>query len=96
MDEDGIFGECNPIGEPVFVDIDGNKFYSGVVVHNIVVKVGDCVAVRIEVDDETQDDFSYCQVLAIYEDHDPERGVLFEARWFFVPEEVEFGSRKRP
>jgi hypothetical protein len=128
FESDELFGECDPIGEPVFQDLEGRKYFGGVVVHNLVVKIGDCVRVLLESeddngggfigggggDDEAGDvttahagdgkkkkkknstaakeemvkNFGYCQVFAIYDDPDPDRGVLFEARWFSEPEEV--------
>ena len=100
MDDTGDFyGDCDPIGDPVFVDLDGKKFYSGVVVHNLTVKLGDCARINIDASnqDERADDdpsIGYAQILAIYEDPKWEE-IFVEARWFFKPREVYHDCSKR-
>ncbi len=70
--KDQKFGECDPIGEPVFVDqVTGFKFYRGVKVHNLRVKVGDLVRIILEADDDDDDSsFGFAQVLSIFETDD--------------------------
>lgn len=96
METEEIFGQCEPLGEPVLVDLDGKRFYSSIVVHNMMVKIGDCARVVLESDDQTEN-FAFCQVLAIYDDPDPEVGVMVEARWLLTPEEVndELGKKNK-
>lgn len=43
------FIDCEPIGECISVDSDGNKFYVGVNVNGIDVRRFDCVRVVLEV-----------------------------------------------
>jgi hypothetical protein len=128
QDDEALFGECDPIGESLFTDLDGRKFYSGVVVHNLTVRIGDTVRVNLENDDEDEeeavstknngkrkrkgakedsyrdreeaedndsDNIGYCQVFAIFDDPNPDKGVLFEARWFTTPEELAYADRKK-
>lgn len=99
-DNDEVFGECDPIGEPVFIDLDGKKYYWSIVVHNKTVSVGNCVRVVLEQqddDDGIEKNFGFCQILAIFDDPDPNKGVYTEARWFLEPEDVanEIGERKK-
>ena len=99
-DEDYLFGECEPIGEPIFVDLDGKKFYSAIVVHNVTAKYGDCVRVNLEPEDngllgeadEGVDNSGYGQIFAIYDDPNPDTGVMVEIRWFSTPEEFVYES----
>jgi hypothetical protein len=84
--------ECQPLGKPV-QDLDGRKFYTAVEVHNLTVCVGSCARVRTEVDLEQSggdaSDYSYGQVLAIYDDPDPDVGVMAEIRWFYTPQDIQ-------
>ncbi len=93
--EDEFVGECEcePIGDPVFVDFDGKKFYTAIIVHNIEVKVFDCARIVLESDDG-DDNIAFCQILAIYEPVEEEKGVMVEARWYKTKDEVihEFGE----
>lgn len=107
QDDDALFGECDPVGEPVFCSLDGKKFYAEVDVHHIRVRLGDCVRVNLETDEDISsnkksssrndvESFGYCQVFAIYDDPNPDAGVQIEARWFLTPEEIDFSmSSKR-
>ena len=82
------FRECECVNE-VFTDIDGNKFYSGVVLGGVTVQLGSFVQVVLENDDDDDDEaYAYCQILAIYDDIAKGEGVYVEARWFLEPFEV--------
>ena len=83
------FRDCECVNE-VFVDIDGNKFYTGVILGGVTVQLGSFVQVLLENDDDDDDDeaYAYCQILAIYDDMAKGDGVYVEARWFLEPFEV--------
>lgn len=94
---DVIEFECELIDEPVFVDPTSKKiFYSGVIVKNNNVKIGDCVKVKLQNDDEPIDSiiassnevdkFFICQILAVYVDK--LNGVMVEVRWYYESNEV--------
>ena len=96
-DQQQQFGTCEPEGAPHFVNIDGLKFYRGVKVHNVAVRVGDTVRVKLEGGDEDGGDESgFAQVLAIYDDGDEinGEGVQVEARWYQTPDELPAKRKK--
>lgn len=96
-EEQQEFGECEPEGVPVFVDLDGTKFFSGVKVHNLRVRIGDTVRIKLEIvdDEDDEDTFAFAQVLAIYDDDRPDgEGVHVEARWYILPIELQAKRRK--
>ena len=89
--------ECELIDEPVFVDpVTKNIFYSGAIIKSNNVKVGVCVKIKLQDNDESSDDgapaenemeiFSIGQVLALYVDQ--KAGVMIEVRWFYESNEV--------
>lgn len=94
------FGECDVDGNPLFIDIDGHKFYRGVKVHNIYVKIGDLVRVKLEAGDDDAESSvegcGFCQILAIYDDSDDinGEGVHVEARWYMTPDELPAKRKK--
>lgn len=91
------FGQCECLGPVVFTDLDGTKFYGGVRVHNVSVSVGDAVRVKLEVgDDGDEEEWGFCQVLAIYDDGDEVNGdgVKVEARWYMTPDELDAKRKK--
>ena len=90
------FGQCECLGPVVFTDLDGTKFYGGVKVHNVSVSVGDAVRVKLEVGDDGDEEWGFCQVLAIYDDGDEVNGegVKVEARWYMTPDELDAKRKK--
>ena len=110
------FDECEYIGPAVFTDLDGRNFFGGARVHNMIVSIGDCVQVVLEGGDEdergvrVEEEFGFCQVLAIYDEDTMEgkssggsigangetkgEGVQIEARWFITPDELDAKRRK--
>ena len=82
---DDSFLQCDLTGDPVFEDCDGNKFYSGVVIGDKQVKLGDTI--RVVLVDSNVDD-GICQVLAIFDNIKDGDGVLIEVRWFKRPFEL--------
>jgi hypothetical protein len=44
-----LFIDCEPIGEAVVVDRDGNRFFEGVRVNELEIRRFDCVKVFLEV-----------------------------------------------
>jgi len=78
LEDDEI--ECNGLN-PVFTDIDNNKFFSSYVSANLSVTVGDCARLLLASRGKDGDEeFGYAQVLAIYEDAEQE--LFIEVRWF--------------
>ena len=55
-DEQENEGECILKETPVFNDLDGKKFYTSVIVHNLNVYVGDNVRVKLEAHEEADED----------------------------------------
>jgi len=90
------FGSCETEGAPLFVNIDGLKFYRGVKVHNVTVRIGDTVRVKLEGDEEGGDESGFAQILAIYDDGDEVNGegVQVEARWYQTPDELPAKRKK--
>lgn len=95
-DQQQEFGECDVEGDPVFVDLDGTKFYGAVKVHNLCVKIGDAVRVKLESgDNDDEDEPGFAQVLAIYDDDRVDgEGVHIEVRWYMQPEELPAKRKK--
>jgi hypothetical protein len=83
-EEEGVI-QCDPIGDPVFTDLEGNKFYTELFVNNIIVRLGNSVRIKLE-EDEDGHDTSFGQVLAIK--HTKEDEVFVEIRWLLRPKEV--------
>lgn len=91
MDEDLI--ECFGIGGVLFTDQDDRKFYAEYQANDLNVKLGDCVRVKLEDDlQNDEDDFSFAQVLAIYERADEE--MFIEVRWLHRDCEISPKHRK--
>lgn len=94
LDEYEVMGECDPMELVHEDEATGIKYYCSVVVHNILIMIGHCVRVALH-----DGDVGYCQILAIYDDPDPEEGVKVEARWFLspdeLPEEILLACKKR-
>ena len=102
VDEEDV--ECDPVGEPVYVDATAKRmFYYGVIVKDNSIKLGDCVKIKIadEADeleknlDDNVDNCSVGQILAIYDDQ--KLGMMVEVRWFHETHEVSeiLGKSKR-
>ncbi len=90
------FDECEYMSNSIFEDLDGRKFFTAVRVHNKIVTVGDLVRVVLEGDDDDEESYAYCQVLAIYDEKDEENGdgVKFEARWFTSVDDLDAKQQK--
>jgi hypothetical protein len=86
--------ECSGLDEPIFTDQEGNKFFTGYSASDLVVRLGDCVRVKLEDDDLAHEEaFAFAQVLAIYEDSS--QLLYIEVRWFNLPSEITAAHRKR-
>ena len=90
MDEELI--DCIGIGGIVFTDQEERKFYAEYQVNDLNVKIGDCVRVKIEEDEISQEDFAFAQVLAVYERKDEE--VYIEVRWLNRSSEIAVQHKK--
>jgi hypothetical protein len=85
--------ECSGLGEPIFTDQDGNKFFTSYSASDLVVRLCECVRVALADDDiENQKAFAFGQVLAIYEDSSEQ--LYIEVRWFSQGSEITAAHRK--
>ena len=91
-DEDNSI-ECNGVGAPVFSDQEERKFFIEYQACDLNVRLGDCVRIKLEGDDDNQcDDYTFGQVLAIYEDSNEE--FFIEVRWFLQHNELTPAHKK--
>jgi hypothetical protein len=78
---------CDGLGDILYTDDEGRKFYTAFQTCDLVVKHGDCVRVKLESEsDDLGDSYSFGQVLAIFEDQDQE--IWIEVRWFLLPDNL--------
>jgi hypothetical protein len=90
--------DCEPLNL-VHTTLNGNRYYTNLIVKDIRVEIGSFIEVEIEKkgDDNIVDfvENEYAQILGIFQDIDLEDEVFLEVRWFHKPNQVSEYKIKR-
>jgi hypothetical protein len=88
-----VYGDC------VWKDANERMFYSGIILNDVIIRIGDCVKVEISDDSNSENEvdgvdshFSFGQVLAVFVCSNSMNDISIELRWFLDHKEFNSSS----